>query len=202
MAPMMDIAALIQQCAPAVAPTVVEAIMRTESGFDPLSLHINGGVRLRSPPRTAAQAAAWSQWLIDRGYSVDMGLMQINSGNLASLGLTPADAFDSCQNIRAGAAILSRHYKLAARAHGGGTGTLLKAISAYNTGTLNGGFGNGYVGRVVLNLSGVSRARLGLGDLICSLTYCGARVARSGVTDPYTADSVVSRFRGGVQPHQ
>jgi type IV secretion system protein VirB1 len=194
----MDIIALIHQCAPAVAPAVVEAIMRTESGFDPLALHINGGVRVRSPPRTASQAAAWSQWLIDRGYSVDMGLMQINSGNLASLRLTTADAFDSCRNIRAGAAILSRQYRLAARAHGGGTGTLLLAISAYNTGTLSGGFGNGYVGRVVLSFPGGSRAQPG--KLSCSLTYCGTRLPQPSITDSYTADSIVPGFPGGVQP--
>jgi type IV secretion system protein VirB1 len=194
----MDLTALIHQCAPAVAPAVVEAIIRTESGFHPLALHINGGVRLRSPPRTAAQAAAWSQWLIERGYSVDMGLMQVNSGNLASLGLTPADAFNSCQNIRAGVTILSRQYRMAEQAHGSGPHTLLQAISAYNTGTLNGGFGNGYVGRVLLNLSGGSRAQFG--ELSCSLTYCGTRVAQPSIIDPYTADSVVSGFRGGAHP--
>ena len=184
----MDITALIHQCAPAVAPTVVEAIMRTESGFDPLALHINGGVRLRSPPRTASQAAAWSQWLIGRGYSVDMGLMQINSGNLASLGLTPADAFDSCQNIRAGAAILSRQYKLAVRAHGGGTGTLLRAISAYNTGTFTGGFRNGYVGKVVMRMPGIRPDAVM--DLTCPLTSCATRPSPT----PYTADSLVPGF--------
>jgi type IV secretion system protein VirB1 len=191
MAPMMDITALIQQCAPTVAPAVVEAIMRTESGFDPLALHLNGGVRLRSPPRTAAQAAAWSQWLIDRGYSVDMGLMQINSGNLASLGLTPADAFDSCQNIRAGATILNRQYRLAARAHGGGTGTLLQAISAYNTGTFKGGFRNGYVGKVVMRMVG---SRPALTDLTCLLASCAARPSPT----PYTVDSLVPGFDGAA----
>jgi type IV secretion system protein VirB1 len=149
---MMDIAALIHQCAPAVAPTVVEAIMRTESGFDPLALHINGGVRLRSPPQTAAQAAVWSQWLIDHGYSVDMGLMQINSRNLASLQLTAADVFEPCQNIKAGAAILTAEYGKSVQASGAGSRALLQAISAYNTGTFTGGFRNGYVSKVVMRM--------------------------------------------------
>jgi type IV secretion system protein VirB1 len=189
---MMDIAALIHQCAPAVAPTVVEAIMRTESGFDPLALHINGGVRLRSPPRTAAQAAAWSQWLIGRGYSVDMGLMQINSRNLPLLRLTAADAFEPCQNIKAGAAILSAQYGRSVRASGAGSVALLQAISAYNTGTFKGGFRNGYVGKVVMHMPGSRPAAVM--DLTCLLRSCATRTSPT----PYTADSLVPGFDGAA----
>src|SRR5580704_9722841 len=107
---MIDLPSLEQHCAPGVTVSVLNAIISTESGFDPLALHINGPVRLRFAPKTAAQAARWSDWLIRRGYSVDMGLMQINSRNLAALHLTPADAFDPCRNLRAGAAILTASY--------------------------------------------------------------------------------------------
>jgi len=58
------------------------AIIRTESGFNPLALHVNGDFRLTAAPRSAAEAAVWANWLIARGYSVDLGLMQINSRNL------------------------------------------------------------------------------------------------------------------------
>jgi type IV secretion system protein VirB1 len=188
----VDITALIHQCAPAVAPVVVEAIMRTESSFDPLALHINGGARLRSPPRTASQAAAWSQWLIDRGYSVDMGLMQINSRNLASLGLSAADAFEPCQNIKAGAAILTAEYGKSVRASGAGSRALLQAISAYNTGTFTGGFRNGYVSKVVMRMPG-SRP-VAVMDLTCLLTSCATRPS----PNPYTVDSIVPGFDGAA----
>jgi type IV secretion system protein VirB1 len=148
---MIDLPSLEQHCAPGVTVSVLNAIISTESGFDPLALHINGPVRLRFAPKTAAQAARWSDWLIRRGYSVDMGLMQINSRNLAALHLTPADAFDPCRNLRAGAAILTASYHQAAQVVGSGTRALLQAISAYNTGTFHGGFHNGYVARVVVN---------------------------------------------------
>jgi type IV secretion system protein VirB1 len=190
----MDFAAVIHQCAPAVAPAVVMAIMRTESGFDPLALHVNGNVRLRSPPQSASQAATWSDWLIGNGYSVDMGLMQINSRNLAALNLTTADAFDPCRNIRAGASILTAQYGRAAHSSGSGTEALLRAISAYNTGTFKSGFRNGYVARVVMNMP--NGRQFQVLDLTCLLTRCGVRGGRSGESNPYTAESVVAGFSG------
>lgn len=129
----------------------MEAIIRTESGFNPLALHVNGHFHLAAAPRTALEAAAWAKWLIGQGYSVDLGLMQVNSNNLRRLGMTETDAFDSCQNLRAGARILTENYVKAAQTGGLGTQALLQAISAYNTGNFRDGFRNGYVARVVSN---------------------------------------------------
>jgi type IV secretion system protein VirB1 len=107
---MVDVSSLMHRCAPTVAPVTLQAIIRTESGFNPLALDVNGRMRLRSAPKTAAEAAVWSRWLISRGYSVDMALMQINSHNLASLNLTPESVFEPCRNIHAGAAILLEQF--------------------------------------------------------------------------------------------
>jgi type IV secretion system protein VirB1 len=193
---MIDFSNLIHDCAGSVPAAVVEAIVRTESGFDPLALHVNANARLQSQPKTKAQAAAWAEWLIRRGYSVDMGLMQINSGNLLSLNLTPVGAFDPCQNIRAGVAILTAQYGRALREHGPipGPSPLLQAISAYNTGTFRGGFRNGYVGKVVMNLRYGRPAPIL--DLTCLLTRCSAPAAEPVHSDPYTADSAVAGFGG------
>ena len=147
----MDFQALIHECAPTVAPSVIRAIIRTESNFDPLALNINGPVRLTERAKSVAEAASWAQWLISQGYSVDVGLMQINSRNLAWLELTLIDAFDPCTNIRAGASILAAQYDLARKTHGEGEAALLRAISAYNTGNFHRGFSNGYVDKVLMN---------------------------------------------------
>src|SRR5262245_2122293 len=101
--------ALVRRCAPTVAPATIFAIMRTESAFRPFALNVNGNLRLERAPRTAAEAIGWSSWLIAQGYSVDLGLMQINSRNLARLNLTPATVFEPCRNVRAAAAILVEH---------------------------------------------------------------------------------------------
>lgn len=150
---MLDFIALAQQCAPLVAPETMAAIVRTESGFRPLAIGVNGGARLARQPETVGEAVATAKWLIKNGYSIDLGLGQINSKNLARTGLTVEDAFDPCKNLAAGAMILQENYKDASRKYGGGQAALNAAFSAYNTGSFTAGFSNGYVQRVVNNAS-------------------------------------------------
>jgi type IV secretion system protein VirB1 len=194
---MIDLSTVMHQCAPSVAPAVLEAIIRTESSFDPLALHINGKVRLRSPPKSATQAATWSSWLIGQGYSVDMGLMQINSHNLGALNLTPEGAFDPCRNVRAGADLLKAQYARARQAGSPSSTALLQAISAYNTGNFHGGFSNGYVEKVMMNNSH-ARELLTL-DFTCLLTHCDpTRPGAGQVAHAYAADTAIGGF--GVSP--
>jgi type IV secretion system protein VirB1 len=131
---------LVRRCAPSVSPNTMLAIMRTESHFDTLAMHVNADLKLRRAPKTPAGAIGWSRWLIDRGYSVDMGLMQINSRNLARLQMSVADAFEPCQNIHGSSLILVEQYRRAAQVHATSKDALLAAISAYNTGTFVQGF--------------------------------------------------------------
>lgn len=139
---------LIVACAPQVAPSTMTAIVRVESGGRPYAINVNGTQQLQRQPRSRAEATAWADWLVARGYSVDMGLAQINSGNLARLGLTPAQLFDPCTNLKAGAKILAESYRGAARQYGSGQTALKAALSAYNTGNYRAGIANGYVARV------------------------------------------------------
>lgn len=167
--------ALVHQCAPHVSSQTMEAIIRTESNFNPLALHVNGDFRLPAAPRTATEATAWAEWLIQQGYSVDLGLMQINSRNLRTLNITVADAFDPCRNLWAGARILTANYLQAAKTAGLGSQALLQAISAYNTGNFRAGFNNGYVNRVVANSSNSSRSQVTQPtdeNQVCWLTSC------------------------------
>ncbi|MDN3563379.1 transglycosylase SLT domain-containing protein, partial [Paeniroseomonas aquatica] len=87
--------------------------------------------------------------LIERqGRSVDLGLMQVNSGNLRSLGLTVASALDPCINLAAGARILREGYAAALRGEADLQRALRVTFSRYNTGHPERGFANGYVQRV------------------------------------------------------
>lgn len=188
---MIDLPTLIHQCAPGVAPTVLQAIIRTESGYNPLALHVNGPVQLRSQPTSPTQAAQWSAWLISHGYSIDIGLMQINSRNLAPLNLTPATAFDPCQNVRAGAALLSVEYTRARQAGSPHNTALLQAISAYNTGSPQAGFRNGYVAKV---MSLPPAQEPPTPDPTCRPDHCAASPRSAHRASPYTADTAVQGF--------
>ena len=127
--PLAVFAQLSASCAPEVALETLAAIARTESGLDPFAIHDNSTNRSYWP-HDQAEAVRIAAPLLAAGDSIDAGLMGINVGNWRWLGLTAETVFDPCQNIRAGAAVLT-------------------AFSRYNTGSPTRGFRNGYVQRVV-----------------------------------------------------
>ena len=135
-------------CAPAVAPQTLAAVVEVESGFEPLAIGVNGRPPTRLLFGVKADAVTKAERLIADGASVDLGLSQINSKNLAGLGLSVSDAFDPCLNLRAGAQLLAANYEQAARSAGDEQVALRTALSLYNTGRFDRGFQNGYVAKV------------------------------------------------------
>ncbi len=145
--PLAAFAQLASSCAPHVAVETLAAVARTESGFDALTLHDNTtGRTYHSATREDAIASGVELATVGR-HSVDLGLMQINSANLARLGLTLADAFDPCRNLAAADRVLVDGY--AAPAPGQDSQPAVQqALSRYNTGDAARGVANGYVGKV------------------------------------------------------
>jgi type IV secretion system protein VirB1 len=142
-----DMDSLLAQCASSVHPSTMKAIIKVESGGNPIALNINNGPRVRATNPTEAAHIA-HEW-IARGYSVDLGLAQINSRNLPKLGESVESILDPCRNLSAGARVLGWGYERAKATFGEGQKALAAAISTYNTGSLTAGFGNGYVGKVM-----------------------------------------------------
>jgi type IV secretion system protein VirB1 len=124
-----QVIALAASCAPNVAAKDLAALARTESAFDPLALHDNTD-HTSYHPTDKTEAVAIARRLLDKGHSVDIGMMQVNSVNFSWLALSLEDALDACPSLRAGAEVLT-------------------AYSRYNTGSPTRGFANGYVARVV-----------------------------------------------------
>jgi type IV secretion system protein VirB1 len=145
--PVALIAQLAASCAPAAAPGTLAAVAAAESGFDPLAIYDNTTSETWRP-RTRMEAVALARNLIGAGHAVDLGLMQIDSGNLARLQLGVAGAFDPCASLAAGARVLAGAYGGGAT-HGAQQAALRVAFSRYNTGSPTAGFRNGYVARVV-----------------------------------------------------
>jgi type IV secretion system protein VirB1 len=133
-------------CAPQVAPETIAAIIRVESAGNMLTVAPNGGPMVRRAV-DAADAAQIARYAIAYSKSVDLGLMQVNSRNLAALGYQVEDMFDPCKNIRAGATILAADYAAAVVRFGEGQDALRVALSLYNTGDFERGFANGYVAK-------------------------------------------------------
>ena len=183
------IPAALLACAINVAPVTLEAIVQVESGGNPLALNVN---RLAGPqphPATVAEAVTLAQGYITRGYSVDLGLMQVNNRNLAALGYSIEDVLDPCTNIKGGSAILTANYAEAVRSRGEGQGALQAALSAYNTGNFYRGFANGYVAKYY-GRSAVPALAGGVREA----TMMAAAVKRAAPVpppNPYTADTQI-----------
>lgn len=140
---------LASRCAPNVAPQTVAAIVQTESRGKPFALYVNGS-RQPAPQVNAADAVATARRYVAAGYSVDLGLGQINSRNMRKLGLTWETVFDPCTSIAALGQILTQNYQSVANGRHP-QAALRLAISLYNTGSTSRGFRNGYVAKVVGN---------------------------------------------------
>ena len=183
------IAADLLACAMNVAPVTLEAVVQVESGGDPLSLNVNHLAGPQPHPTTLVEAAGVAQSYIAQGYSVDLGLMQVNNRNLPALGLTITEVLDPCTNIKGGAAILTANYAEAVRSRGEGQGALQAALSAYNTGNFYRGFENGYVAKyygrnsVPALAGGVQQATLTAAAV--------KRAATPPPPNPYTADTQI-----------
>ena len=142
---MIDLPATIQQCSNGVHPETVTAIVRHESGGNPIALNIEGATVI---PANLAEAIRIQSAALAAGKSIDTGLMQINSQWIRQLHIPPASLFDPCTNVRIGSSILRRYYAITWTSYGNVRDALIGAISMYNTGSPTAGYR--YVQKVVL----------------------------------------------------
>jgi hypothetical protein len=100
--------ALSQQCAPGIALEAIVPQIHVESHFNELAIGVNNGPKVHA--RSLAEAVTLATRYIQAGFSVDLGLAQINSKNLPRLGLTVEQAFDACTSLRAAETVLTESY--------------------------------------------------------------------------------------------
>ncbi|MGC9217128.1 lytic transglycosylase domain-containing protein, partial [Acidithiobacillus sp.] len=125
------------ECAPMVAPSTMAAIVRVESGDNPLAIW-NNSTRSMVIPGSRAQAIRYLRHAMAAGQRVDVGLAQVDTGNFAAFGLTPQNAFNACANLRAGGEILHMDWQQALSSGYRGQLALYHAFEAYNSGRLRG----------------------------------------------------------------
>lgn len=139
---------LAAENAPAVNVGTLLAFAWFESKLRPWAIHDNT-TRLSEFPASRAEAVARASTLLSLNHSLDLGLCQVNSANLARTGLTVATAFDPGRSMRAGASILVAAYQrcLHGNEHADRAeqqAALRCAASIYNTGREQTGIFNGY----------------------------------------------------------
>ncbi len=122
--------ALLQQCAPRVAPVTMAAIVQGESGGNPFAINDNTS-GLHYFPESRSQAVAIARTLIAAGHKIDMGLGQVDSENLGWLHMGIRQTFNACDNLNAAQRILVGAYR---QAGANGARSLAGAFEAYNSG--------------------------------------------------------------------
>lgn len=147
-------------CIPDSPRWLVERIVLVESAFHPYALSINypeaearrlglpaGKVFLAKQPTSAEEASRWARELLAQGYTLSIWLMQVSIEGKSTKWVDKL--LDPCTNLQAGWSIFVDKFN-AAKLHTRDDNEALRmAISAYNTGSLFAGFGNGYVGKVL-----------------------------------------------------
>ncbi len=114
---MLPIQPAIQQCAAQIAPVTMAAIVRVESGGDPLAMWDNTAHKGYGP-HTLGQALA----ILRRLMAASPGGRGHRPGGYRELpeyGLTPATALNACTNLHAGAAILQAAWDTTRREYSG-----------------------------------------------------------------------------------
>lgn len=135
---MLDLAVLANQCAPDVAPQVLERLMKVESSFNPYAIGVVGG-RLARQPRFKEEAIATARYLHQAGWNFSMGLGQVNRYNLAKYGLDYETVFEPCNNARAAAGIYNECLQRASTKFNAEQAQLA-AFSCYYSGNFSRGF--------------------------------------------------------------
>jgi type IV secretion system protein VirB1 len=160
--PMATFDELAAKCGPSAALDTLQAVALTESALHPFALSLNypatvaaynglnnQEVYLSRQPETLAEAIRWTHWFHSHGYTVSIGLMQINSENAARFGVTVRQLFDPCTNVAIGARMLGEIYSTTKHSAKPDVNPLMSTFSAYNSGSFTTGLKNGYAATVM-----------------------------------------------------
>jgi type IV secretion system protein VirB1 len=139
---------LASEHAPTVNTSTLLAFAYHESQLRPFAIHDNTTDQ-SAFPASALEAVNLARVRLAQGHSLDLGIMQVTSANLARTGLTMTTAFDAGESLRAGAMILTAAYRRCLRGSvkpntARQQAALRCAASVYNTGDEQAGILNGY----------------------------------------------------------
>lgn len=146
---------MIDTCKHNQVPTeIVRKIMKVESSKNQLSINVNhdGKSLVSFNPKTKLEAKKIAIEWMNKGYTVDVGLMQLNSENFSKFNISIDEALEPCTNIKVASTIYNNFYKLTNK-NDNEILRIQQALSGYNTGNLLNGFKNGYVAKYEISSS-------------------------------------------------
>jgi type IV secretion system protein VirB1 len=141
------------RCGSTVAPVLMQALVRTESGGQPLAIGMDrtgGGVR---QPQTLAEAVATAKKLAADGKQFSVGLAQVHVSNVRMFGMSWEQAFDACQNLAVGQKILWNFFHRARAAGYSGVTAIWAALRGYNSGDVRATISDEYANRIFAYMS-------------------------------------------------
>ena len=127
---------------------LIRAIATQESLGEPTAFYINQWSLDQFRGLSLRDAIMVTENFVAEGFTVDVGLMGINSRNITKFGTSITEAFNPCTNIQLGEKILVDNISYAQNHGHFGDQAIKVALSLYNTGSMTRGFDNGYVDKV------------------------------------------------------
>ncbi|MEJ8852147.1 lytic transglycosylase domain-containing protein [Variovorax rhizosphaerae] len=149
----MQVDALLQECAPQVSPVLMQALVRTESAWQPFAIGMDKAQVVVKQPASLPEAVAMAKELAATGRKFSVGLAQIHVSNVALYGMTWEQAFDACQNLAVGQKILWNFYHRASAAGYSGVAAIWAALRGYNSGGVGRAISDEYANRIFAYMS-------------------------------------------------
>lgn len=150
---MLTAAVLLEQCAPQVSPLLMQALVRTESAWQPLAIGMDRAHGTVRQPKTIEEAVATAKALAAAGRKFSVGLAQIHVSNVALYGMSWEQAFDACQNLGVGQKILWNFYHRASASGYSGVAAIWAALRGYNSGGVDRAISDDYANRIFAYMS-------------------------------------------------
>jgi len=160
----LSVSVLIEQCAPQVAPILMEALVRAESAWQPFAIGMDKAHGTVKQPASLAEAVATAKELAAAGRKFSVGLAQIHMTNVSLYGMDWEQAFDACQNLAVGQKILWNFYHRASASGYTGVSAIWAALRGYNSGSVDRAVGDEYANRIFAYMSSAPpRVQIGNG---------------------------------------
>ena len=150
---MVAMAALLDQCAPQVSPALMQALVRTESAWQPFAIGMDKAQGTVKQPASLPEAISTAKELAVAGRKFSVGLAQIHVSNIGLYGMTWEQAFDACQNLAVGQKILWNFYYRASASGYSGVAAIWAALRGYNSGNVGGTISDDYANRIFAYMS-------------------------------------------------